>query len=498
MPIPTQSDPLTELMDRLSRQPDLPSLPSLMPEVRRLARCERSRVQALSAVLLKDPGLSQRLLRLVNASFYRTAGAGQIVTITRAIAVMGFDAVGRLAVAARLIDALLQRDASMDLREDCLRALLAAMLADQLAEGRRDTEDAYLAALFRNLGRMLVALHLPQARRSARSAVPADRWPCSDEEDAAARRPLGQAFSEIGRRLAGQWGWPPLLAQSMVRDAGAGRFGTPALAALADDLADLLLRRPSEQWPAACHALVRHPEGPGVARLEAALGWARLRVPDLAALLELPLSRFPAWGGRGQAAAAEAGRVGDHDAIAPADQETVAPEGPAELMSQAIQDLSAALVEGGDALESAPALALEALWRGLDARAALLCIRRPDGSLHGAMTLMQGRLPDWHVHCRVDPDKGDDLFALLCRRGVDTAIEDAREPRIAQRLPGWFRAGPDARRFMVLPMHSRGVPLGMIYLDADAEAQLRPDAHRLRLARSLRNQLMLALPAPSG
>ena len=51
---------------------------------------------------------------------------------------------------------------------------------------------------------------------------------------------------------------------------------------------------------------------------------------------------------------------------------------------------------------------------------------------------------------------------------------------------------------MVLPMHSRGVPLGMIYLDADAEAQLRPDAHRLRLARSLRNQLMLALPAPSG
>ena len=160
MPSPSQSDPLAELMDRLSRQPDLPSLPSLMPEVRRLARCERSRVQALSAVLLKDPGLSQRLLRLVNASFYRTAGAGQIVTITRAIAVMGFDAVGRMAVAARLIDALLQRDASMDLREDCLRALLAAMLADQLAEGRRDTEDAYLAALFRNLGRMLVALHL--------------------------------------------------------------------------------------------------------------------------------------------------------------------------------------------------------------------------------------------------------------------------------------------------------------------------------------------------
>ena len=89
MPTSPQSDPLTDLMDRLSRQPDLPSLPSLMPEVRRLARCERSRVQALSAVLLKDPGLSQRLLRLVNASFYRTAGAGQIVTITRAIAVMG-------------------------------------------------------------------------------------------------------------------------------------------------------------------------------------------------------------------------------------------------------------------------------------------------------------------------------------------------------------------------------------------------------------------------
>ena len=74
---------------------------------------------------------------------------------------------------------------------------------------------------------------------------------------------------------------------------------------------------------------------------------------------------------------------------------------------------------------------------------------------------------------------------------IDVKVLDAR---IAQRLPDWFRAGPAARRFMVLPLHARGKPVGMVYLDAGDDAPLQPDEACLRLARSLRNQLVLALP----
>ncbi|MFO1333785.1 MAG: hypothetical protein U1E80_01755 [Piscinibacter sp.] len=343
---------------------------------------------------------------------------------------MGFDA-GRLAVAARLIDALLQRDASMDLREDCLRALLAAMLADQLAEGRRDTEDAYSQHCSATWGGC-------SSPCTCRKPGAAHGRPCQPTAGHAATRrtrpPAGHSAGLQRDRpaTAGQWGWPPLLAQSMVRDAGAGaRHAGPGCPG----------RRPCRPAAAAAERTVAcsvpragaPPGGPGVARLEAALGCApaRARPRGAARAAAEPLSRL-GWSASGRG---RCGCVGDHDAITPADQETAAPK--ARRADEPAIQISAPRWSKAAMPRERAGAALEALWRGLDARGAAAAptaaARRHD--------LMQGRRPTGR-HCRVDPDKGDDLFALLCRRGVDTAIEDAREPRIAQRLPGWFRAGP--------------------------------------------------------
>lgn len=495
--------PVDALLERLSRQPDFPSLPGFMPEVRRLARCDRARVQTLSSALLKDIGLSQRLLRLVNAAYYRTAGAGHIVTVTRAVLVLGFEAVGRLAVAARMVESLARRSASVVLREECLRAMLAGQIAEMLAEGQRDAEDAYLAALFRNLGRLLLALHLPEEAQALRAAVPPAQWPRGDAEDAAARQRLGQGCSGLAQQVAAQWGWPALLLRAMWRDA-AGLppapgvdFGAAEIAILADELADLMLHVPPARWAESHARLRRHPDGPGARRLDAVLERARLRLPDLAAALDLELTRFPAWGGAPAAGPAGEATAPLPDPLTlppPTGARTAAPRG-AELLGIAIQDLSAALVGGGDALAGAPALALESLWRGLDARAAMLFLRPGGrGPLVGQATLSRDGAAVWHAGCRIDLEAPRELFAMLCRRGADTLIEDATDPRIAQRLPEWFRAGPAARRFMVLPLHARGTPVGMVYLDAGDDAPLQPDEACLRLARSLRNQLVLALP----
>ncbi len=497
--------PTCVLFERLSRQPDFPSLPSLMPEVRHLSRSDTARVQSLSAALLKDIGLSQRLLRLVNAAYYRSAGAGQIVTVTRGIAVLGFEAVGRLAVGARLIDSAMRGGGSAPLRVECLRSMLAALLADHLSEGRPDWEDAYLAAMLRNLGRLLLALHQPAEAQAVRSALPQPCWPRGGEEDRIARRHLGLGTSEIGRQLASQWGWPEVLGRAMLRDAfddaplRSGTFGVVQLAALADELADLMLYVEASGWDAACARLAVHPQGPDARRLAAVLGRARLRLADLAAALDLPLSHFPAWGGRPDTARHEetAPLPAPLSMTEPASAAGAEPPRGSELLSIAIQDLSAALVGGGDALDSVPTLALESLWRGLDARAALLCLRQGGrGSLQGVMSFSRDGPQRWHEPCRIDLDMPQDLFAMLCRRGADTVIDDATEPRIAQRLPAWFKHGPAASRFMVLPLLSRGTPVGMVYLDAGGQADLRPDEHTVRLARSLRNQLVLALPVP--
>ena len=44
----------------------------------------------IHGLIAQDPALSAKLLRLINAAFYSSAGAGSITTVSRAIALMGF------------------------------------------------------------------------------------------------------------------------------------------------------------------------------------------------------------------------------------------------------------------------------------------------------------------------------------------------------------------------------------------------------------------------
>lgn len=493
---------LTDLLDRLSRQPDFPSMAGMLPDVRRLARCDRARVQALSAALLKDIGLSHRLLRLVNAAYYRSVGAGSIATVTRAVTVMGFEAIGRLSVGARLVESAARGGSALLLREECLRALLAATLADLLSPGRCLAEDAYLAALFRNVGRLLVALHRPVEAQAVRDGIDGDAWPRSALEEIGSRRVLGSGYSTIGRQVAAQWGWPVLLRDAMLRSAldgsapARGAFDAAALAALCDDLADAVLYRDAETAKAGCAALVSGKAGaPSVRELEAAIEQARLQLGELAQALDLPLNRLPAWG-RGKPTEAAADPIDELPAAlsAPALPRSAAPLRGAELLSVAIQDLSATLLGGAEAQESAPAVVLESLWRGLEARRAVICLRQGNtGPLVGAFSLEHDGPGTWHEAFRIDPDAPNELFAMLCRRGADTMIENPADPRIAGRLLPWFREQHDAQRFLVLPMRARGEPVGLIYLDGRRDDDLRPDDQALRLARTLRNQLTLAL-----
>ena len=165
------ADPvLADLLDRLSQQPDFPSLAEALSGVRRVARSEKARLQNLSEALLRDVGLSHKVLRLANAAHYRMAGGGQIDSISRAVAVMGFVEIGKIALSARLVSQLANRRHSLVLREEFLRSLLAGAMAHELAH--RQAEDGYLIAVFRNLGRMLVASHCPDDALAIRRSVP--------------------------------------------------------------------------------------------------------------------------------------------------------------------------------------------------------------------------------------------------------------------------------------------------------------------------------------
>ena len=71
-------------------------------------------------------------------------------------------------------------------------------------------------------------------------------------------------------------------------------------------------------------------------------------------------------------------------------------------------------------------------------------------------------------------------------------ISDATEPRLAQRLPDWYRKGLNAPTFLLLPLMIKGAPFGLIYADKKSKGALELDEKELALLRTLRNQAVMA------
>ena len=90
-----------------------------------------------------------------------------------------------------------------------------------------------------------------------------------------------------------------------------------------------------------------------------------------------------------------------------------------------------------------------------------------------------------------------DLFSVVCIKGADTLIADATQERIAQRLPDWYRRSLNAPTFLLLPLHIKGAPFGLIYADKSQRGTLELDEKELALLRTLRNQAVMAFKQSS-
>ncbi|MBQ0961650.1 HDOD domain-containing protein [Ideonella sp. 4Y11] len=466
-------DTLARLLDRVSRQPDFPSLGQALSGVRRVARSEKARLQHLTEALMQDVGLSARVLRMANSAHYGSVGAGEIDTLERAAAVMGFVEVGRLALTARLVDSLRTSVPGQALREPFLRALLSGQMAHALAHSQ--AEDGTLIAVLRNLGRLVAAMHLPEEALAVQQAS-ADVSP--EAEALVARRLLGTDYHRLGQAVAERWGWPPSLRRAIGHGEDPPRHYPHSrteqlrcMGWLANELTDVLLYLPDARHDEAVATLASR-FGAATAHdgdsLAAALQRVRPAVAPLCEQLGLPAAALPR--PRITAAAAAAAVPLVAPAVLP---EPLPPAPPPPA-----------------APDPLPRRVLLGLLRLTGAQRAVLCWRRGRaGELVGEQGLAEGIDPG-HSHFLVPPDDDQDLFSLLCRRGADTCIDDTADPAIARYLPHWWRSRIGARSLLLLPMRHEGQVLGLLYADAPRAASLRPDEATLARLRAWRDELL--------
>jgi len=150
-----------DVLGEISTKGDFPAIAKVIENLHALTRREDASALVIARVILQDPGLSSKILRVVNSAFYRTR-SNPISTVTRAVILLGVERVRDVATSLLLVEQVVRQGQSSETVRDHLhRSLLCAMLAQELAVhiGNADPEEAYLLGLFSNFGMLWLAAY---------------------------------------------------------------------------------------------------------------------------------------------------------------------------------------------------------------------------------------------------------------------------------------------------------------------------------------------------
>jgi len=522
-PLPAAGDgngTLEFLLRRMKHRGDFPALSDAVARIQRVANSEKENLATLADEILKDVALTNKLLRVVNSAHYSMSG-GPVSTVSRAVALVGFAGIRNMALSLVLLERMQDKRHAEQLKEEYLRSLMAATLADALTSSAREAEESFLTAMFQNLGRLLVEFYFPEEARQIRVLVhPETARAAALDEVVATHRVLGISFEDIGLGVARAWGLPEPLQRSMrVPDGEAPSRALPVsglerqrwLGRMATEMADAMLEATDGQPPRLDRIAERYGRALGVSKdrlVEAAVA-SKQRLSQLTQAMQMQL---------GAKARARRLLAGD-DAMPPPDSDLLAEHtlkatdlapleadtAPrpardtahvADMLAQGVQDITSHMVAEHFRLNEVLRMILETMYRALGFRRIVFCLRDPRSNALTGRFGLGDRAQEIAALIRVplapSPGSAPDLFSAVCLKGADTLIADATQGPIAARLPAWFTTQVKAPSFLLLPLMLKGAPFALIYADQDHPGGIQLGEKELALMRTLRNQGVMA------
>jgi hypothetical protein len=175
---------------------------------------------------------------------------------------------------------------------------------------------------------------------------------------------------------------------------------------------------------------------------------------------------------------------GSTQAVAKSDPETV--------LGAGIQDVTNTLVEDYN-LNDVLLMVLETIYRGLEFKRALICIRDNKLNMMVARIGLGEGVDAVIPRFRFKIEFESDVFHLAIKEGADIVIEDVGAQSISSKIPAWYRGLVDAQCFVLLPVVINKKTVGLFYADMQQANSLKLSEKQLSLLRTLRNQAVLAI-----
>jgi putative nucleotidyltransferase with HDIG domain len=201
----------------------LPSLPSVVTQVLRLANDADASAKDFEEIISTDQALTAKVLKLVNSPFFGMRR--EVTSIPHAIVVMGMKSLRSVVLAAktsRLLDGQLTPYGLGECglwKHSMACATLASRLAGRVGAEQGAHESAFVGGLLHDVGKVILAPHVAGLQDDF------DRHRAEHGGDvvAAERAVIGLSHAEVGGLMGKRWGLPDALVRVI-----AGHHGTTA------------------------------------------------------------------------------------------------------------------------------------------------------------------------------------------------------------------------------------------------------------------------------
>ncbi len=186
---------------------DLPPMPAVATKVLQMLQSPETRFSQLVEAISSDPAVSARLLKVANSAFFSLKR--QVKTLDHAIAIVGERTLRSLVLAASL-ECMNKSYGLLEkmLWEDSIGCAVGARLLARRFN-TADPEEAFLAGLFRHLGKIVMNYSDPESYRALAAAVYGGEGAFDELEG----RYFPYAHAVVGAAVLNKWNFSDELIQ---------------------------------------------------------------------------------------------------------------------------------------------------------------------------------------------------------------------------------------------------------------------------------------------
>ena len=519
------------LLRRMKRKKDFPALSESLFKINKIVDEDEKGFDALAGAIVEDFALTNKILKIVNSAYYRRSG-GEVKTISRAVMMLGFDAIRSIAVSLILIDHLHDKSQAKQLKDRVVSSLYSGVFAKNLADKSHliNKEEVFLSGIFHNLGKLLAIFYFNEESMEVELLVEGGGI---SEEDAAIQV-LGVSYPRLGTAIAKEWELPHYIVNTIKpynTKANSKRLQLNdeekmhAISSLSNELTGLIEKTDdSIDWRKKSVSLWRQytPQlDLNDQDLVSLADQAKEDLIDLNSILNISMSKSSIIEGLDSDAVSEGDKqlhvektivletteklsekeineklksaFSDQGARTHQQSQDGASQGivdneensdPETILRAGIDDISAMLTDEYS-VTGIFRLCLEVMHRAFQFDHAVVCMA------NNKKKIMEGKfgyginnafLAQFQFPMKYKPD----VFHLALEKGVDVLIADTQDEKILKKIPAWYQQIIEAESFIVLPVMVKKKAIGLFYGDRFKSGELLIKQHELKLMQQLK------------